>query len=151
MCLRLLFWVNDMWLCCRRCRGSPQTSTLTIWISLTTGIYLYCINVHVWTVCMGYSVTSRGQESGFAFSVQNTDKEVYIEYLPLVAKGYKKLLFSRWKIYSTAASWSHAFIYIQSNIHASAHYSYLFPTVLVNSMTYQCYYSWRYMFVLTGL
>ena len=48
-------------------------------------------NVHVWTVCMGHSVTSRGQESGSAFSVQNTDKEVYIEYLPLVAKGYKKL------------------------------------------------------------
>ena len=44
---------------------------------------------------MGHSVTSRGQESGSAFSVQNTDKEVYIEYLPLVAKGYKKLLFSR--------------------------------------------------------
>ena len=40
---------------------------------------------------MGHSVTSKGQESGSAFSVQNTDKEVYIEYLPLVAKGYKKL------------------------------------------------------------
>lgn len=62
---------------------------------------------------MGHSITSKGQESGSAFSVQNTDKEVYIEYLPLVAKGYKKLEGERSTVQLLL---DRSLIYIQSNI-----------------------------------
>ena len=90
---------------------------------------------------MGHSVTSKGQESGSAFSVQNTDKEVYIEYLPLVAKGYKKLEGERSTVQLLLDRMPLSISNPTYNVHASAHYSYLFPTVLVNSMTYQCYFS----------
>ena len=100
-------------------------------------------------------------------SVLNIVKEVLQWVLTISAEGCKKLLLSMWKVRCIAVSWSpvcpseignlmdisklfthySTFIHIHSDIHASMHYAYVFPTVLVDSMTYQRYFSWRYIFV----